>query len=172
MDNNEVKNSVNEVVEDLKAKVNDIDEACKDIDNEKIKEIKNKSIATLNLAIERITTAANEMINSEEVQKGVEFVKAKSKELYDNALKKIEEVKNNEELNNAFEKAEDYVVNAAKTVGETVEKTEVYQNAKQQVNEFINKPEVKDAINSAKKETVNIAEKALDTLKEWLDPEE
>ncbi|MBQ0035635.1 MAG: hypothetical protein KBT35_01820 [Firmicutes bacterium] len=172
MDNTEVKNQVEEVVEDLKAKVNDLDEACKDVDNQTVKDIQNKTIATLNLAIERITTAANEMINSEEVQKGVEFVKAKSKDLYDNALKKIEEIKGNEELNKAFEKAEDYVANAAKTVGETVEKTEVYQNAKQQVDNFMNKKEVKDAINNAKKETVNIAEKALDTLKDWLDPKE
>lgn len=172
MDNNEVKNQVEEVVEDLKTKVNDLDVACKDVDNQTVKEIHNKTIATLNLAIERITTAANEMINSEEVQKGVEFVKVKSKDLYENALKKIEEIKDNEELNKAFEKAEDLVANAAKTVGETVEKTEVFQNAKQQVDNFMNKKEVKDAINNAKKGTVNIAEKALDTLKEWLDPKE
>lgn len=172
MEEKQVKESVDEVVQDLKNKVEEISVAGKDTNNAKIEELKNKAISTLNLAIDRISNAAEEMINSEEVAKGVEFVKVKSKDLYEATLKKIEEIKNSKEVNDAVNNVGEYVKDASKKITEAVNDSEIIQNAKQTVTEFVNSKEVKEAVDKAKHGTVDLAEKALETLKGWLDTED
>lgn len=168
MDNNENKNVVEEIVDDLKEKAEGIDKAIEGTTNTKITEIKNKTIEALNMASKKVIEVANEMADSEEIAKSADYIKNKAKELYENALQKIEEIKKDEQVNNAINTAGEYLNEASKKI----EESEVYQNVKETIDNFTNKPEVKETIDKARYGTVDLAEKALETLKQWLDSED
>ena len=163
------KNDVNEVVEDLKQKIDSITAVADDVDDEsraKVEEIKNRAIKVLSSASDKILDTYKNVSNSDEVEKSIKVVKDKSKELYENALKKIDEVKRSQTYSNTM----DYVRRTAGQVkGETID---FFEGTKNNIDEFLAKPAVKDSIDKAKLKTVDVAEKALDTLKQWLKPEE
>lgn len=163
------KNDVNEVVEDLKQKIDSITAVADDVDDEsraKVEEIKNRAIKVLSNASDKILDTYKNVSNSDEVEKSIKVVKDKSKELYENALKKIDEVKRSQTYSNTM----DYVRRTAGQVkGETID---FFEGTKNNIDEFLAKPAVKDSIDKAKLKTVDVAEKALDTLKQWLKPEE
>lgn len=163
------KNDVNEVVEDLKQKIDSITAVADDVDDEsraKVEEIKNRAIKVLSNASDKILDTYKNVSNSDEVEKSIKVVKDKSKELYENALIKIDEVKRSQTYSNTM----DYVRRTAGQVkGETID---FFEGTKNNIDEFLAKPAVKDSIDKAKLKTVDVAEKALDTLKQWLKPEE
>ena len=75
--------------------------------------------------------------------------------MYENAISKINEVLDS-----------DSVMEAKQEVKELV------KNTKTDIEEFFEKEEVKTIVDKAKTKTVNLADKALNTLKEWLKPED
>lgn len=154
----DMQKDVQEVVEDLKKRIEDITNAGKALDSEsmsKINDIKKKAISVLTQASNKIVETANSFPDPKDMQRAIEIVNIKSRELYDNCLRKINEISNSQ------------VVNDAKS-----EAKEIIKSAKDDISEFFEKEEVKNAINSAKTETVIIAEKALETLKNWLKTED
>lgn len=165
----DMKNDVNEVVQDLKQKIDRITSAAQDVDEDsklKVEEIKNKAISVLNSASDKIVDAYKNISNTEEFENSLNVVKTKSKELYDNALKKIDEVKKSQTYSDTV----DYVKKTANQVKN--ETFDFFEGTKNNIDEFFTKPEVKESIDKAKLKTVDVAEKALDTLKQWLKPEE
>lgn len=149
----DIQTSINEVVEDLKKKVEELSKAGNADDSEtlqKINAIKQKAIYVLNEASNKVTQTAEEFAESEEIEQAIEIVKIKSKELYENALQKINEISKKE------------VVEEAK---------EVAKDVKEEINNFFEKEEVKDITESVKEVGTEIADKAVSTLKEWLKPE-
>ena len=161
----DIEKSVKEVIEDLNKKIEDLTNVgdCTDAETlAKVNEVKEKAISVLNLASKKVVDTAKDIADSEEVEKGIEIVKVKSKDLYDKAMIRINEIIGKENVNNIKEDIND-VADGVKDIA---------QNVKSDINDFFEKEEVKNAINNAKDTTVDIAEKALDTLRAWLKPEE
>ena len=167
-ENKELKENVNKLVEDLQKKIDGIKEAGKNSKNEKVEEIVGKVADALNSIIDKIVDVAKDSAYSQEVLNSIDFVKAKSKTLYEEALKKIEEIKKDEKVNEAIEN----VTNVTKKIADSVTDNEFVKAAENSIYEFKNKPEVKNAIDRAKHSTVEVAEKALSILKDWLEPED
>lgn len=165
----DIEKDVNEVVEDLKKKIDDINHAAENSDDDvklKVNEIKDKAIDVLTMASNKVIDITKNVTDSQEVQNGINVVKARSKQLYENALKKIAEIKESK----TYKDTSDYV---NKTVDQVKNETNAFiTSAKDSIDEFFEKQEVKDTIDKAKIKTIDIAGKALEVLKQWLKPEE
>lgn len=161
----DIEKKVNEIIEDLNKKIEDLTNVgdCSDAATlAKVNEVKEKAIAVLNLASKKVVDTAKDFADSDEVEKGIEIVKVKSKELYDKAMFKINDIIGENNANDIKDNLGD--------VADDVK--EIAVNVKNDIDEFFEKEEVKNAINNAKDVTVDVAEKALDTLRAWLKPEE
>ena len=148
------KFNVDAIINDLKSKIDEISKAGEGATGDalvKINDVKAKAIDVLTQVSNKVIETANDITDDEEIEKIVSVVTSKSKQLYDNALNKIDEL----------------------TKPENVEKAKkVVNDVKKDINDFFEREEVKNTIESAKEVTVDIAEKALDTLKDWLKTEE
>lgn len=146
----DINNNVNEVVQDLKRKIDELTKIDLDVDGEskaKINAVKQKAITVLNTAASKVVDIAKDITDENELQKGIDIIKVRSKELYDNAISKINELSNTK------------VIDEVKDI-------------KDEINEFFEKEEIKNSTNNVKEVTVAIADKAVATLKQWLKPEE
>lgn len=148
------KFNVDAIINDLKSKIDEISKAGEGATGDtlvKINDVKAKAIDVLTQVSNKVIETTNDIADDEEIEKIVSVVTSKSKQLYDNALNKIDEL----------------------TKPENVEKAKkVVNDVKKDINDFFEREEVKNTIESAKEVTVDIAEKALDTLKDWLKTEE
>lgn len=148
------KFNVDAIINDLKSKIDEISKAGEGATGDalvKINDVKAKAIDVLTQVSNKVIETANDIADDEEIEKIVSVVTSKSKQLYDNALNKIDEL----------------------TKPENVDKAKkVVNDVKKDINDFFEREEVKNTIESAKEVTVDIAEKAIDTLKDWLKTEE
>ena len=165
-----IEEVVKETVIDLQNKINGIKAEAQTVqgsNKEKVDEVVVKVSTALVNAGNKIIQSAKTISDEQEINKGIETVKAKSKELYDYAISKIDEFKNSDIIDEAKQVVENVVSSdAVENVVETVKQEA--QEIKEEVSEFINKPEVQETIHEVKIITVEMAEKALATLKEWL----
>ena len=154
----ELDKKMQDIIDDLNKKISDLSKTGKGADVEtqnKINNIKKKVITVLTQASNKIIETARDFADEEEIEKGIEIVKVKSKELYDNALFKIDEL---------------MASNKAKELNE--EADELVEGVKNNVEELINKEEVNNIVDDAKRISNDMAEKAKETLKGWLKPED
>ena len=145
---------VDEILEDLKNEIDELTKAGEGASGEalaRITEVKAKSINVLNQVSNKVIETANNVTDIDEIDSVVEMVDKKSKQLYENASNKINELINPETVDDA---------------------KKLVKDVKKDINDFFEREEVKNTIESAKEATVEIADKALDTLKEWLKPED
>ena len=178
MDNNTNSNdnSVNEVIEDLKNKIDDLEKAAALSDSSDAKQIKDKAVEVLSRVGGRFAEAARKVTDPEEIKAAVELVSARSKELYESSLDKIEEISGNKNirtaLDNASAQAEELKTKAEPILEDAVKDiTELFGKTKDSIEEFAKREDVQQKVNAAKNETVELAEKGLAVLKEWLKPE-
>lgn len=146
--------NVDEILEDLKNKIDELTKAGEGASGEalvRINEVKAKSINVLNQVSNKVIETANNVTDIDEIDSVVEMVSNKSKQLYENALTKINGLINPETVDDA---------------------KKLVKDVKKDINDFFEREEVKNTIESAKEATVEITDKALDTLKEWLKPED
>ncbi|MDO4197750.1 MAG: hypothetical protein Q4D13_02015 [Erysipelotrichaceae bacterium] len=176
--NNDIENSVRLVVEDLKKKIDDMEEAANSANSNQAVEIKDKAVEVLKRVSGKFVDTARDVRNSKEFNDGMEFVLNKSKELYETTMKKIEEVSEKAEVKETFSNITESIDNAVNEIKNTpvVEEagkniSSLFEEVKKNVEEIQNSEEVKQKIDNAKKVTVEVAEKGLDILKEWLSPE-
>lgn len=164
-----LEKNVNEVVEDLKTKIDGINEAAEDVEGDakvKVNEIKDKAVSVLDAASEKVVETYKSITDSEEVKNCIDVVKSKSKKLYDRTIAKIDEIKKSK----AYQDAGNFV---NKTVDQVKSETGAFiYNTKENIDDFFAKEEVKNNIDKAKLKTVGIAEKGLEILKQWLKPGE
>lgn len=149
----DIKNNIDEVVTDLKNKIDELNNIGSDADIKdlaRINEIKQKAIAVLFQVSNKIIDASKNIADEVELEKCIEIVKVRSKELYDNALVKIDEIINSPKIE---------------------EIKEEINNAADDINAFFENEEIKNAANNVKETTLDITEKAVKTLKDWLKPE-
>lgn len=149
----DIKKNIDEVVTDLKNKIDELNNIGSDADIKdlaRINEIKQKAIAVLFQVSNKIIDASKNIADEVELEKCIEIVKVRSKELYDNALVKIDEIINSPKIE---------------------EIKEEINNAADDINAFFENEEIKNAANNVKETTLDITEKAVKTLKDWLKPE-
>ncbi len=167
MEERQIEESVKEVIDDLKNKIDALTQMPEVADDEtarKIESIRSKAIGAFKDASVKLSALSENILNEEETAKAVEIVKFRSKELYDNALSRIDALLS--------------VRNESKSVGQKslIEETkqgfdEFIGNVSEDIDSFMNREDVKSAIDKAKIGVVDVAEKALEILKGWLAPE-
>ena len=84
MEEKYIEESVKELIEDLKEKVDALTQNAQDDDEsiaEKAQAIKNKAVRVFNDASEKLKGMMEDTVNDEEVSKVIETVKARSKDL-------------------------------------------------------------------------------------------
>lgn len=191
--------SIEKTVEDLKKKIQEINEASEKEDTdkedrklnipdfklneeqkEKITDIRQKTVETVNKSIDEIKSKAESFSKDPSVAKTVAYVKDNAFKAVDAAKTRINEIYTNPDvqtkLNDAGEKAKSFTETAYKAVSDkipndTKEKlnkdlTEAgkavktgAENLQTSVNDFIAKPEVQDAIEKTKAGAKDLAEK-------------
>ena len=155
--------------------------------NEEVKNEVKKRLSEKRFYLEEILDTIKD---PEEIKKATDFVKEKSKQVYDFSIKKIDELKANEDVKRGLSEAGDFVKDVARKTGDMAKEVydkamenedvkkfadktgEVLTDARKGVEDFMNKPETKEAIDKAKDTTIDLAEKAVQALKDWLKPED
>ena len=177
MNNTDLEKSVKLVVEDLKKKIDDMEEAAANADSTKAVEIKDKALEVLTRVSNKFVQTANEVRNSKEFNDGVTFVLTRSKDLYDSTMKKIEEVSKKPEVAETIKKANEAIGNTINeiknsTVIEDAKKDlgTLFDSVKKNVDDFTSREDVRAKVDETKKATIEIAEKGLAIIKDWLSP--
>lgn len=147
-------NNVNEIIEDLKNKIDEISKAGQDATGDalnKINEIKQKTIIVLSQASTKISDITNNVSDADEIELSLQIVKNKSKDLYENAINRINEL--------------------SKTKSQNVSKQDTKIVKKENNNHFVIE-EAKSTFDPSKAINEVLEAKALDTLRNWLKPED
>ena len=167
MEERQIEESVREVIEDLKNKIDALTQTPEAADDEtarKIEAIRNKAIKAFNDASARLSALGETILNEEEATKAVETVRVRSKELYDNALSRIDALLSKKDESETAEQ-KNPVEEARQGLDELI------GNVSEEISDFMNREDVKRAVDKTKEGVVDVAEKALEILKEWLAPE-
>ncbi len=181
LERKELEESIDATVEEMKKKIDEISDAADGVSDESAKEkvaaLKERAVSILTKSIEKLSTIAKNVKDSEQVKQTVEFVGTKSKELADITIAKINEIKESQEfkdgVNKVGETLKDVYANVKEGAGVVAEKAgQTYTTVKENVDEFFKRPDVQEKIEKGKKTTVDTAQKAVDALRAWLYPEE
>ena len=135
-----------------------MEQAAAASDSTKAVEIKNQAVEVLSRVSRKFSQTATEVRSSNDFNEGVSYVMNKSKELYENTMKKIEELSKKPELVNAFDKVNEKLDKAIEVVDSKVndiKKSSAYEDAmndlgslfdgvKRSVNDFTSKEEDED----------------------------
>ncbi len=177
MEDKYIEESVKEVIEDLKSKVDALTEAASGSDEtvaEKVEAVKNKAVKVFQDVTERLKGLSESAANEEELAKAISTIKDKSKDLYENALNKIDELRGGKKEGSESEKD----ATPAEQKEDADPFTEVKKgienivaDAKAEFDDFMHREDVKEAVDKAKVQAVDIAEKTLEILKGWLTPD-
>lgn len=191
MDRNNIEKEIKKLTSELENQIKNIKEKTNDvIENEKVqavlKTISDKTVDFLEQVKDKITNLWDYYTDPDEIAKIIENVKVVSKNVYYASLTKINEIKNNKDVQNALASAETFL---KKTYNKTSELTKdsfdkamenedikkafdgvvnKYNNVKDIITEYFEKPEVQENIDKAKDITIDLAEKGVDALKKWL----
>lgn len=151
--------SVLEVVEDLKKKIDELKATGSEVEGEslkKIDDIKQKAINVLSQASNKIIDSTNDITNPEEIEKSLEIIKVKSKELFDNAMNRINSIIGFDEI---------------KQIKADVEKTEgvVKEEVKVETDEVSEAKEDNKTIDvQVENKLDELSYEAINILKDWL----
>ena len=157
MDEKYIEESVRDVIEDLKVKIETLSQNCEDSDesvSEKLDVIKEKAVKVFNDAAVKLNAAVKQVSDEKDLEQAIATVREKSKEFYDNAMERISEVKKQ----------------AVKKI-DSAEKTDLVEDVKKGVSDFMNREDVRETVDKAKAGAVDIAERTMYILKGWLLPD-
>ena len=149
--NTNFNNDFDVLLDDLNMQYESLLKIEKNVDSEtlsKINNIRQKTITVLRNAYDKISELRNNSHDAEEINKGIMIVRTKSRELYYEALDRIDEL-----LEGQLDSGRDYL------------KQELI-NEKNEINEYYENSDRKR--NSRKKNTTHIESDAKNTLKSWL----
>ena len=196
--NNEVKEEkkdaeqlVDETVQQMKVKIDEISNEAKKIEGDdaiKADEIKEKAVNVLNEALDKLQNTWKTITDPDELNKTIDFISEKSKDIYETSMKSIDSFVKSEEVKKAVDDAQDFIKDAGEKIGDFAKDTydkaisnpdikdvvdgvvKVANEVKEDVDDFFERPEVKEKVDLAKDKTIEIAEKAVGALKKWLKP--
>lgn len=172
---------IQETINEMKACVEQLEEACKEktanLDDEtkaKASAIVERTKEAINTSIEKVSSVIDDVRDDEKLNEFLDKVKAKSMEAVEYTKSKVDAL-TNQESKKSLDDLHDEIMSEFDKIKDTdtVKKTaEVLKDIESKINEFFEKPEVVSAINKAKTTTVNIAEKGVDGLKKALKVDE
>lgn len=191
MDKKTIEIEIKKLSEQLEKQIENLKEkASETVEDERVQKvlntIKDKTTEFLGEIKEKVTDLWDYYTDPEEVAKIVENIKVLSKNAYDVSLAKIDEIKNNKDIQNALVSAETFLKKtydktsdvAKDTFNKAMENDDIknafdnavsaYNNVKDVVTDYFEKPEVQNNIEKAKDITIDVAEKGVDALKKWL----
>ena len=177
MNNNDVEKSVQLVVEDLKKKIDEMEEAATNANSSKATEIKDKAVETLLRVSNKFVQTAREVKNSKEFNDGVTFVLTRSKDLYDTTMAKIQEFTSKPEVSEMIKKASDTIDNTIEEIKSSpvvenavADLSDLFDSVKKNVDDFASREDVKIKIDETRKATMEIVDKGLSIIRDWLSP--
>ena len=141
MTNSEMIRAINDTVIELQNKIQFISGVV-DGGDERIIAVKQKTVEVLESVLKKVSASSSEL-SIEDIYNGMETIDQKSRELYENALKKIEELRNDK--------------TAAGIMPET--HTQDYQNASANIHE------------NSTLSVGEVSRQAIEIIKGWLIPE-
>ena len=100
-ENKNIEQEIDETVEEMKKKIEEISENADKVEGDlaaKAQEMKEKATDVLGKAIDKLKDLYNTATDKDELQKTVDFVKAKANELGDGVTKTFEKFKNDEQV--------------------------------------------------------------------------
>lgn len=166
---NDFEKNVDKVITDLKQKVDSLLDAGNtrvDVETlKKINGIKKKAADVLKQASEKVIQTADEFADSKELDECLIIVKERSKELYETALAKIQEL----EKDGAIEDIQENIEEATEDFFEDT--TELVDNARKEIDDFFANENVEKVVDKVVEETSVVASKTVSVLKDWLKPE-
>ena len=99
MDRLQIEERTNELIDDLKQKIEDISRVCQSQNlqiEEKLLSIRNKSINVLFAVCDRLYDALTSNYDEEDLLNSIEIVKNRSDNLYEEVLKRVNDLKSEE----------------------------------------------------------------------------
>lgn len=192
--------SIEETVEELRKKIAELDEEEKsakaekeaedkdhsllsDEQKQKVTELKDSAVKTVNDSIDQIKQKANDIKDSASLDKTVAYIKEHAVNAADTAKQKIDDIKNDPRVSEAGIKASEKLKEAAgnaqsfyedhvseqtrENISQGVNKAAGYvkegtRKAVQNVDAFVNRPDVQEKIGSIKKDTADLLKKGSD----------
>lgn len=196
-DEKEPIESIEKTVEDLKRKIQELsDEEEKNEKSEDSSSTKDKISETIDTATKTITKGindlkdkANDVANSEEMKKSIDYVKANAVKAMNVARDTLNQIKNDPNIQAAGSKATESIAkfaDNAKNKGQDIydhmdDKTKenldhacqtvssVVKDGVKAVDEFVNRPDVQQKIQEVKDTAVDLAHKGSDKINELID---
>ena len=166
---NDFDKNVDEVITDLKQKIDNLLNAGNSEVNAetfvKISDIRKRAINVLKQALEKIVLINDEFADPNEISEGINVVKERSKELYETALARIQEL----EKIGAVEDMKEDIEDAAEDFFEDT--TELVDNARKEIDDFFANENVEKVIDKVVEEKSAVVSKTVSVLKDWLKPE-
>lgn len=166
---NDFEKNVDEVTADLKQKIDNLLNAGNSEVNAetfvKISDIRKRAINVLKQALEKIVLINDEFADPNEISEGINVVKERSKELYETALARIQEL----EKIGAVEDMKEDIDDAAEDFFEDT--TELVDNARKEIDDFFANENVEKVIDKVVEEKSAVVSKTVSVLKDWLKPE-
>lgn len=166
---NDFEKNVDEVITDLKQKIDNLLNAGNSEVNAetfvKISDIRKRAINVLKQALEKIVLINDEFADPNEISEGINVVKERSKELYETALARIQEL----EKIGAVEDMKEDIEDAAEVFFEDT--TELVDNARKEIDDFFANENVEKVIDKVVEEKSAVVSKTVSVLKDWLKPE-
>lgn len=147
-------NRNNEIVNNLRNKIDAIENKAKQIDTKEANDVKEKAVDILNRVTNKFIEASRNVLTNDEYEQGLQFVEKKSDELYESAMKKLEQLApKKREINTQIEKEaidemDSFILN-------TIQK-------EKEENSSLKEEEIHDVS--------EIEAKAIKSLREWLSP--
>ena len=125
-ENKNIEEQIDETVEEMKKKIEEISQNADKVEGDfasKAQEIKTKAVDVLNNVVVKLKGLYNNVNDNEDVKKTLAFVKSKAKDLYDSALKSINDFMNQEKVKDSLSNANEF---ASKVVDKV---SDVYNDA-------------------------------------------
>ena len=191
MDKKTIEVEIKKLTDALQTQIDNLKEKASDvIEDERVQNVLNtittKTVDFLSDVKNKVSDLWEYYSDPEEVAKIVENIKVVSKNVYNVSLAKINEVKNNKNVQKAVASAEEFLKAtydktadlAKSTFDKAMENDDIknafdtavnsYDKVKDVVTDYFEKPEVQDNIDKVKDATIDIAEKGVVALKKWL----
>ena len=195
---NEEKKNLEEVVNDLNDQVEQFalvaKEEIKD-SSEKTKrtveEVIDDTIEAIKTLVEQVTIKYDEITESEKFREFSDAVKGLTTSLVQESKRKINDIKENEDIKENWDKTKEAAVNTGNKVVDSIKENEELMETinvvkgvtvniakksakliKNAYEDFMGNPKVKEGIVKAKAATLDVAGKAYDKLEDWLTDEQ
>lgn len=191
MDKKTIEIEIKKLTDQLEEQIDNLKDKAKDVvEDERVQKVLNtiedKTTEFLFEIKNKLIDLWDYYSDPEEIARMIENIKVLSKSVYDASLSKINEIKNNKDVQQAitsaeiflkktYDKTSDFAKDSFDKAmeNEDIKKTfdsavSTYNNVKDVVSDYFDKPEVQNNIEKVKDITIDVAEKGVAALKKWL----